>query len=230
MDTSLENNRFIPFVGFRLNNQHYTLPLEDVERALRIVAITPLPEAPPWVLGVIDLHGQAIPVIDLRQRFGLPRREIQLDDRLLVVQMPQGTYALLVDEVTQVMEIELGQVEYFPGLEERHHSAVSAVIRQNGSLALVVDLAHLEDWDGKTDHPYPEIIDQGAGQPGSTRDDLTRINGIGRVYARKLQSGGISTFAVLAAKTQDEIVGMLRLPQWRVPDVQSWIEQANQLK
>jgi len=200
-----------------------------VKRALRIVAITPLPDVPPWVLGVIDLHGRAIPVIDLRQRFGLPSREIQLDDRLLVVQMHQGTNALLIDEVTKVLELEPGQVEYFQGFEERHHSSVSAVIHQNDALVLVIDVANLNDWDGNIENLHPEIIDRGAGQPDSARDDLTMINGIGQVYAQKLQAAGIYTFAGLVAKNQEEIIKLLRLPQWRVPDIHSWIDQARKL-
>ena len=98
------------FVGFRLGGQRYALPLEQVERALRMVAVTPVPEALPWVPGVINLHGRVMPVVDLRQRFGRPSREPHPDDRLLVVQGPRRTAALMVDSATEVLEVPAHQV------------------------------------------------------------------------------------------------------------------------
>jgi len=60
-------------------------------------------------------------------------------------------------------------------------------------------------------------------------DDLTRINGVGPVYARQLQAGGIVTFAQLAALTPEQLDDIIDAPDWREPDYQSWIHQARNL-
>jgi len=86
-----EGEGSVHLVSFRLGRQLYALPLDHVERALRMVVVIPVPEAPTWVLGVIDLHGRVVPVVDLRQRFGQPPKEPDLDDRLLVVQVSKQT-------------------------------------------------------------------------------------------------------------------------------------------
>ena len=130
------------FVGFRLDRQCYALPLDHVERALRMVAVTPVPEAPPWVAGVINLHGRVIPMLDLRQRFGQPSREPHPDDRLLVVQTLERTMALMVDEVTEVLEVLAHQVEPSYGFLPDSRP-VAAVIRRDEDLILVLDAAGL---------------------------------------------------------------------------------------
>jgi purine-binding chemotaxis protein CheW len=107
-----------------------------------MVAVTPVPEAPPWVLGVIDLHGRVIPVVDLRQRFDQPPKEPALDDRLLVVQALEQTVALMVDEVTGVLEVPAHQVE--PSADPLSQSRpLVAVVRQDEGLLLVLDAARL---------------------------------------------------------------------------------------
>ncbi len=130
------------FVGFRLGKQSYALPLSHVERALRMVDVTPVPEAPPWVAGVIDLHGRVIPVLDLRRRLGQPTKELHPDDRLLVVQAVERTMALMVDEVTEVLEVPGHQVEPPPDPVPKSRP-LSAVIRRDEGLILVLDAVQL---------------------------------------------------------------------------------------
>ncbi len=65
--------------------------------------------------------------------------------------------------------------------------------------------------------------------PSPAVDDLTRIQGIGNVFARKLQDAGISTFAQLAAQSPEHLAAICQAPDWRKPDYQSWIYQAQKL-
>ena len=92
-------------VVFSLDNQRYALALDRVQRSIRVVAITPLPEAPAIVLGIIDLGGVVIPVIDIRMRFRHPPREVRLSDHLIVATAGKRTVALLVDETKGVIEV-----------------------------------------------------------------------------------------------------------------------------
>src|SRR4051812_25169417 len=90
-------------VVFRLETQCFALPLGQVERATRAVAITPLPRAPSVVAGVIDLHGSVVPVIDLRRRLQLPERAATLNDQLLITRTSKRLYAAQVDAVLDVI-------------------------------------------------------------------------------------------------------------------------------
>ena len=98
------------FVSFRLDRRLYALALDQVDTVLRMVAVTPVPEAPPWAMGVINLHGQVLPVVDLRQQFGQPAIEPRLSDRLLVVRTQGGTVAFKVDEVSCGRDMNVFQI------------------------------------------------------------------------------------------------------------------------
>ena len=86
----------------RLDQQRFALRLQDVERVVRMVEITALPEAPSGVLGLINLQGRVLSVIDLRGYFHLPPREIEPEDVLVIVRTAGGMVALAADGVEVV--------------------------------------------------------------------------------------------------------------------------------
>ena len=90
-----ENDRLVLFT---IDDQKYGLPLATVDRVLRAVEVTALPEAPRIVAGVFSLQGRPVPVIDLRRRFGLPERRIDVDDHFIVAHSSTMLVALPVDE------------------------------------------------------------------------------------------------------------------------------------
>lgn len=113
-------------IVFALDRQRYALPLPVVDRVVRMVAITPLPKAPDIVLGVVNIQGRVIPVIDMRRRFRLPEREIALTDQLVVAHTVRRPVALVADAVQDVItcaeqslitaENILPQVKYVEGV------------------------------------------------------------------------------------------------------------------
>lgn len=121
-------------VVFRLDQQRYALPLAVVERAVRAVAVTPLPKAPAIVLGAINVNGQVLPVLNVRRRFLLADREMTPDDCFLLARTARHTVALLVDEADGVLERSEDEVvlssdivpalEHFPGVVKLHDGLV----------------------------------------------------------------------------------------------------------
>lgn len=93
-------------VVFGIEGQRYALPLSAVVQVLPMVAVSPLPKAPPVALGAVNLHGQVVPVLDIRRRLDLPSRNYGLSDRLLVVRTDRRILAAPVDEVFGVQEVE----------------------------------------------------------------------------------------------------------------------------
>lgn len=127
-------------VSFHLESQLYAVGLEQVDSIQRMVAISPIPETPPWMPGVIDVRGVVLPVVDLRQRFGHRARPPRLEDRLLVVKSEQRTLVLIVDEVNEVLEVATSSIEASPRLLPK---SVSAVVRREEGLLLILDLDRL---------------------------------------------------------------------------------------
>lgn len=92
-------------VTFVLEGQRYALPLPVTERVLTMVAVSPLPQAPAVALGVINLHGRVLPVLDLRRRLGFPPREYGPAAHLLIARTSRRILAMPVDEVLGVREV-----------------------------------------------------------------------------------------------------------------------------
>jgi purine-binding chemotaxis protein CheW len=91
-------------IVFTLDEQRYALHLEAVERIVRLAEVTPLPKAPEIVLGVVNVQGRVLPVINIRRRFRLPEREEDLRDQLILARTSRRPVALVVDAVGGVVE------------------------------------------------------------------------------------------------------------------------------
>ena len=126
-------------VTFSLDEPRYALNLQAVQRIIRAVEILPLPKAPDIVLGVIDVQGQIIPVIDVRRRFRLPPRETDVDDLFIIAITPTRTVALVVDSVIGVRELDEGDIvdadHIIPSLEY-----VRGIAQLDDGLVLIYDL------------------------------------------------------------------------------------------
>lgn len=94
---------FDSLIVFALEGRRYALPLSDVDKVLRVMALTQLPKAPDIVLGVVNIRGQVIPVVDMRRRFHLPGRGIALTDQLIVAHTARRPVALIADAVLDVI-------------------------------------------------------------------------------------------------------------------------------
>lgn len=126
-------------VIFTLHDLHYGLPLGMVDRVVRAVEITPLPRAPQIVLGVVNVQGRVIPVVDVRRRFGLPERGISLTDQMIIAHTARRPVALVVDSVSGVLDYSEAQaVDGAEVLSELDY--IRGVVKRDDGLILIHDL------------------------------------------------------------------------------------------
>ncbi len=98
-------------VVFRLSDGSYALDIQVVREINRLIDITPVPKAPDFVEGIINLRGTIIPVVDLGLRFEMPRTEHSKDTRIVVVESEGHTLGLVVDEVSEVLRIPEDEID-----------------------------------------------------------------------------------------------------------------------
>ncbi|WP_437683484.1 chemotaxis protein CheW [Sorangium sp. So ce131] len=101
-DDPLPSAGALQVVVCRVEDSRVALPLDAVERAVPAAAMAPLPEAPPWVQGLLIVRGQALPVLDVAARLGRCRRELELSDQIVLCQADQRRFGLVVQEVLGV--------------------------------------------------------------------------------------------------------------------------------
>ena len=95
----------IQLVTFRVGPQEFALDILQIERILRYSAPAPLPQAPDFLEGVVPYEGGAVPVVDLRKRFGL-EASVREETRLMVLDLEHQRVGVLVDEVREVMRVD----------------------------------------------------------------------------------------------------------------------------
>jgi purine-binding chemotaxis protein CheW len=131
-----EDNRLVLFI---VDDQKYALPLETVDRVVRAVEVTPLPEAPPIITGIFNLQGRPVPVIDLRRRFRLPERSIDVDDHFIVARSATMLVAFPVDEalglVREFDDEPVPAADVVPDLPY-----VSSVVPSGADMVYVLDI------------------------------------------------------------------------------------------
>ncbi|NBX86571.1 MAG: chemotaxis protein CheW [Proteobacteria bacterium] len=104
-------------VTFELYGEVFALPILDVREIIRMTTITPVPQAPGFVEGVINLRGQIIPVVDLRKRFGLSSQAATDDSRIIVAELGAGlVLGMIVDAVREVERIPSDTINPPPSL------------------------------------------------------------------------------------------------------------------
>jgi purine-binding chemotaxis protein CheW len=139
-----------PLVVFALDEQ-YALHLANVERVVRTAHITPLPEKPGIVLGVINVEGCVLPVMDVRRRFRLPEKKtLGITDRFIIAVTPRRRMALLVDSVIGVIECIPADVTPSMTIDSKLEY-IEGVVKLNDELLLIHDLESFLSLDEERD-------------------------------------------------------------------------------
>lgn len=112
----LKEEDSIQLVGFKLGDEEYAIDVLKIQEIIRLMEITSVPRMEPYILGVINLRGKVIPVVDLRVRFDLERSDFDKKTRIVVVKFEKEDIGFVVDEVTEVIRIDKSIVEPTPPL------------------------------------------------------------------------------------------------------------------
>ncbi len=133
-----------PYVLFMLAGTAYAVSSRDVQRMEMVEHVTPVPNAPPFVDGVVFSRGKVVPAVNLRRRFGFERADHDLKTRLIVVAHNDRLVGLLVDSASEFVTIPAEAIQQPPeamaGTNGRYLRGVADVA---GRVILVLDVAGL---------------------------------------------------------------------------------------
>jgi len=140
----------IQLVTFRLKEETYGINVMQVQEVLRVSEIAPVPGAPSYVLGIINLRGNVVTVIDTRSRFGLPSKDIDDASRIVIIESDKQVVGIMVDSVAEVVELRTSEVDSAPNVGNEESSRyIQGVASRDDDLLILVDLNKLltdEEW------------------------------------------------------------------------------------
>lgn len=143
MSTTLGSESYILF---ELAGAHYALRSRDIQQLEMVGAVTPVPNAPPFVDGVVSVRGNVIPALNLRARFGFTRREHDLRSRLLVVRVGGRSIGMIVDSAREFVAIDPAAIQPPPeGIAGLSGQYLEGVAQVNERLVLILDAKQIID-------------------------------------------------------------------------------------
>lgn len=143
----------LQWVTYRLGDETYGINVMQVQEVLRHTEIAPVPGAPDYVLGIINLRGNVVTVIDTRSRFGLPSAEVTDNSRIVIIESEHQVVGILVDSVAEVVYLRSSEISSAPNVgTEESAKFIQGVSNRDDELLILVDLNKL-----LTDDEWTEI-------------------------------------------------------------------------
>jgi purine-binding chemotaxis protein CheW len=141
--TASSPGEILQFVSFHVDEEEFGLEILRVQEIIRIQPLTRVPASPAFVEGVINLRGRIIPVVSLRQRFGLAPREPDKLTRIIVTEVSGTVLGFMVDAVSEVLRLPMSTVEPPPRLGRVEREYVRGVANLDNRLLILLDIDRL---------------------------------------------------------------------------------------
>jgi purine-binding chemotaxis protein CheW len=134
------------FILFELSGTQYALRSRDIQQLEMLTQITPVPNAPEFVDGVVSVRGHVIPAVNLRARFGFPRKEADLRGRLLVVKTNEREIGMVVDSAREFISIDPDSIQPPPeGVGGMSGKYLEGIAHVGDRLVLILDAQQIID-------------------------------------------------------------------------------------
>ena len=150
---NISDDPILQWVSFKLAGETYGVNVMQVQEVLRYTEIAPVPGAPSYVLGIINLRGNVVTVIDTRERFGLMPGEVTENTRVVIIEADKHVVGILVDSVAEVVYLRQSEIETAPNVgNEESAKFIQGVCHKNKELLILIELDKL-----LTDDEWAEI-------------------------------------------------------------------------
>ncbi len=139
----LQTDAVTQFLAFELNGQEFAIEVLQVQEIRNYSRVTPIPNTPPSVKGVMNLRGAVIPIVDLRRKFDLPETEPNQFTVIIVVNVSDKVMGLVVDTVSDVLDITSDAIEPAPDLGGVDTSFLTGLAKSGERLVALLDVEQL---------------------------------------------------------------------------------------
>jgi purine-binding chemotaxis protein CheW len=142
-------SRELHIIGFQVGRETYGVPITSLHEIVRVPEITPVPDAPSHMEGVINLRGKIVSVIDLRKRLGQKETAPSKRNRILVVEHHGKLCGLMVDSASEVLKLPASDIQPASAVfQETAQNCVTGLGRFRGRLIVLLDMARLLEMSG----------------------------------------------------------------------------------
>ncbi len=137
----------LQLVTFRIGNEEFAIDIKKVREINRMIDITQIPNAPPFVKGMVNLRGKIIPVVSLRKKLGFDEIECGNATRIMVAEIENQILGFIVDSVSEVLRIQNADVEAAPSIGGGDTPYIEGVLNLPSRILILLDLTKLFNED-----------------------------------------------------------------------------------
>jgi len=147
-DGSLDqSDNIVQLVGFIIGEEEYAVPILSIQEIIKPFSWTRVPQVPNYVLGVFNLRGSVIPLIDLRQKFGLPQRNHNEETRFFVLRDEDDVAGFVIDRLTMAIRIKKTDIGPAPDTISGDDTMIDGVGKQEDRIITILKVAKLLERD-----------------------------------------------------------------------------------
>ena len=147
-----EDSQLNKYITFTLGNEEYAIEIRYIVEIVGLQKITELPDMPDFLNGVINLRGDVIPIIDVRKRFKLDPKSYTVRTCIIIVSINEASIGLIVDEVSEVLDIEEENISVPPKTSTKQHGRfVKGIGKVENSIKIILDVEKILSEDELSD-------------------------------------------------------------------------------
>ncbi len=133
----------VQLVGFMIGDEEYSIPILNIQEIIKPIAWTRVPQTPPYVLGVFNLRGSVIPLIDLRLKFGLSQQKQSDETRFIVMKEGSEIAGFVIDRLTEALRIRKTDINPAPDTLDENESMIDGVAKRADRILTILKVHKL---------------------------------------------------------------------------------------
>lgn len=148
IDPSEENlDDIVQLVGFMIGDEEFSVPILSIQEIIKPIEWTRVPRTPEYVLGVFNLRGTVIPLIDLRKKFGLESEKMTENTRFIVMKNHSERAGFVIDRLTEAIRLKKNEIGPAPETAMQEKTMIEGVGKQDDKILTILKVDKLLERD-----------------------------------------------------------------------------------
>jgi len=133
----------LQLVGFVVGEEEYAIPILSIQEIIKPIDYTRVPSTPEYVLGVFNLRGSVVPLIDLRNKFSLPSKSADNDTRYIVMKDEENVAGFVIDKLTEAIRMKKSMIEMVPETMNRNKGNIFGIGKRDSGILTILKVDSL---------------------------------------------------------------------------------------
>lgn len=142
-ESDIATEETLHIIGFMVGNEEYAVPILNVKEIVKPIEFTRVPAVPDYVLGVFNLRGTVLPLINMRLKFGLPAIKQDADTRYLIINQQDEMIGFMIDKLTAAVRIPQSDIEPIPESFNENQNLLRGIGKREDRLITILRVENL---------------------------------------------------------------------------------------